>query len=391
MLSNIKVSYCEGCRVLIEDVDSDYLILIKEGDRVLLSTNSNYAKYDSYFFVDFSVEVWKNSELVFFDKIDLTGKKVKINFDTGALGDNISFISQVDNFQKKWNCQVYLNSIHKEIFDYDNLKFEEAQIVYNSDKSIITGLESLSCRNFFCFHDFCSCYYASYTLGYYTTPEYRIFEKEHPKLNPIDLPLSRVAANILGIDYIETKAKIRIESKKNEQKNKYVCISVHSTRQYKYWNNPNGWNEIVKYIKTLGYDVVCIDKMSVVENSGFVNKIPIGCIDKTGDLPLQNRISDIFNCEFFIGLGSGLSWLAWSLDKPVILISGFSNPISEFYTPFRVFNDKVCNSCWNDKNIFHPKNDWSFCPREKDFECSKEIKSEMVKLKIREIIDGKKC
>ena len=50
----------------------------------------------------------------------------------------------------------------------------------------------------------------------------------------------------------------------------------------------------------------------------------------------QDRITDIFNCDFFIGLGSGLSWLAWALDRKVILISSFSAPYSEFYTPYRI-------------------------------------------------------
>jgi autotransporter strand-loop-strand O-heptosyltransferase len=38
------------------------------------------------------------------------------------------------------------------------------------------------------------------------------------------------------------------------------------------------------------------------------------------------------HASFFIGLGSGLSWLAWASGIPVVLISGFSLPNSEFYT-----------------------------------------------------------
>ena len=40
------------------------------------------------------------------------------------------------------------------------------------------------------------------------------------------------------------------------------------------------------------------------------NKIPTGVIDKSGDLPLEDRIGDLKNAELFIGTSSGLSWLA---------------------------------------------------------------------------------
>ena len=113
-----------------------------------------------------------------------------------------------------------------------------------------------------------------------------------------------------------------------------------------------------------------------------MNYIPKNAINKTGDFPLQERITDIHNCEFFIGLGSGLSWLAWALNKPVVLISGFSNPISEFQTPYRVFNEKVCNSCWNDLDENFDASNWLWCPRGKKFECSSQITPEMVIEKI---------
>ena len=94
------------------------------------------------------------------------------------------------------------------------------------------------------------------------------------------------------------------------------------------------------------------------------------------------------NCEFFIGLGSGLSWLAWGVGKDVVLISGFSNEQTEFYTPYRVINKSVCNSCWN-RHKFDPSN-WNWCPdhegTEREFECSKQITFEMVKEQIDKLI-----
>jgi len=44
---------------------------------------------------------------------------------------------------------------------------------------------------------------------------------------------------------------------------------------------------------------------------------------------LQEVINDMQTCEFFIGIGSGLSWLALSVGLPVVLISGFSETYTE--------------------------------------------------------------
>lgn len=382
MVSKFKVNFCDGCTVLIKDESKEYQIVIRDNDRILLSEFSNFAKYESFFFIDYTVDIYKNSELVYSEKIDITNKKVKIAIDSGALGDNIAWMSQIDRFQKKWNCDVYVDCKINNLFDYPNIKFFDADIVENESNKVIPGISG-SCKNFFCFYEFCECYYASYNIGYFSN-SHLIPYFSH--INPINKPLSEVASSILGIDYEEVRPKIKIEKRPNSFENKYVCIATQSTRQYKYWNNKSGWSDIISYLKENGYDIVCIDKESFIEKDGFINKIPDGVIDKTGSIDLQDRINDILNCEFFIGLGSGLSWLAWSLEKPVVLISGFSNPISEFKNDYRVFNENVCNSCWNDKDILHPNSNWSFCPRNKNFECSKEISSDMVLEKINKLI-----
>jgi autotransporter strand-loop-strand O-heptosyltransferase len=114
--------------------------------------------------------------------------------------------------------------------------------------------------------------------------------------------------------------------------------------------------------------------------------MPKGCVDKTGNLSFEERMSQIKGAEFFIGLSSGLSWLAWGVNVPVVLISGFTAKWNEFYTPYRVMNETVCNSCWNDVSCPFNKGDWFWCPRSKDFECSKKITSSMVIEHIKKLI-----
>ncbi len=378
MIPEIIVSYCDGCHVKINcSQNLYYRIIISDGENVLLNvlTNQKLTSYDrdaiNFRFIKYTVKVYLEDTEIFSDTLNIEGKKVKINFDSHALGDCIAWISQVDRFQKLHNCELYVSCAFKDLFEkvYNNIIFQDADVSPNrGEDTIIPGMKNSSCRNFFCFYTPCHCYYASFDLGFYSC---------HPSLR--NMSLSEVASNMLGMEYVEEIPNIYIENTVRVHKKRYVCIAVQSTGQYKYWNNPNGWNEVVDYLKSIGYDVLCIDKNDNFGKDGYVNSSPKGVINKTGDFPLQERITDILHCDFFIGLGSGLSWLAWALKKPVIMISGFSNPKSEFSNPYRVFNENVCNSCWNDTSVGnHSQNGWSYCPRNKNFECSTEITSKMV-------------
>jgi len=144
----------------------------------------------------------------------------------------------------------------------------------------------------------------------------------------------------------------------SSNKNKYVCIATQSTAQAKYWNKIGGWDKIVSYLKSKGYDVVDIDKYHTFGNGQTMNSIPKGVIDMTGDSPLSDRMVDLRHAEFFIGLGSGLSWLAWVVGKPVIMISSFSKPYTEFQSNLiRLYNDNSLSGYYNtgtlDRVDFH--------------------------------------
>ena len=119
------------------------------------------------------------------------------------------------------------------------------------------------------------------------------------------------------------------------------------------------------------------------------NHIPNGAEDETGDRPLQERARWLKHAEFFVGLSSGLSWLAWAAGIPVVLISGFTHPTNEFETPYRVINYHACNSCWNDVRVRFDHKDFLWCPRHRDtprqFECTRLITAEQVKAVIKTI------
>ncbi|MFT9215306.1 MAG: autotransporter strand-loop-strand O-heptosyltransferase, partial [Acetobacter malorum] len=83
--------------------------------------------------------------------------------------------------------------------------------------------------------------------------------------------------------------------------------------------------------------------------------------------------------DAFIGLSSGLAWLAWAAGTEVVMISGFTHPTNEFETPYRVINWHTCNSCWNDPTERFDHHNFLWCPRHENtprqFECTRLITS----------------
>ena len=315
--------------------------------------------FDDYDFIEFTKEkevlLLKQDLLIDAEPLE----DVFINCDSSSLGDNIAWIPYVDDYAKKNNYNIYYFSKWKSLFEkeYLNINFVNS---YQEGKSKKASKEIF--------------------LGVDLTNDNKYISQT---------TLQKVASDIFNLQFEEKKPKIFVKNTTSKYKKKYVCIGTQSTCQAKYWTK-EGWEKIIQYLKSLDYEVVCIDKYYSFGIENYMNDIPEGCIDKTGDIDIQERITDIVNCDFFIGLGSGLSWLAWALNKPVVMISGFSNPSSEFFTPYRVFNENVCNSCWNDESCEFDKSDWLWCPRNKNFECSKNITPYMVKEKIDMLISNNK-
>jgi autotransporter strand-loop-strand O-heptosyltransferase len=227
--------------------------------------------------------------------------------------------------------------------------------------------------------------HAQYRLGWFYKED-GILNSDCHKFDVRRQPLQKTATDILGLEYKEIRPKLKLP---NTIKKKKVGIGFHSTAQAKYWNNPDGWQAVIDYLNNLGYECMIYSK----EGDGYMNnKYPEGVtIYKGGNL--QEVIDDLSTCEFFIGLGSGLSWLAWACKLPVVLISGFSEKWAETtLDTYRVINENVCHGCFNKERL--NAGDWNWCPLHKDtdrmFECTKQITSDMVINEINKIINNTK-
>lgn len=310
------------------------------------------------YYIPYRIEIKDNktNEIVETYRLDLNNKKVLIEYESHSLGDQLAWMPIIEQFRNKHNCDLYVKLPLGHLFEkkYPSIKF------LKPNQDVVGDI------------------FATYKLGYYVDSNGA--NRDRCKTDPRKQPLQKVASDYLGLEYKSELPLLDFKIKDRPLKKKYVTIATQSTCQSKYWNNEDGWKRVIDYLKSKDFEVICIDKHKVFGNgSSKMNEMPSNALDFTGDKPLEERMNEIHHSEFFIGLPSGLSWLAWAVKKPVVLISGFSYPYTEFETPYRVQNHSVCTGCWNDE--LFDKGDWNWCPKtdkKELFECTKYITPKMV-------------
>jgi len=314
--------------------------------------NNQWCKSNIEYYIPWLIKIFNsNGNLIHEHKMDLNGKSVLIRLNSKSLGDSIAWFPYVEEFRKLHNCNVITST-------YMNYYFDKS---YPKIKFIIPGQN---------INDV----YAEYKIGFF-------LDSNKEPILPIMISIQQMATNILGIDYTEIKPIIKYIPKSPPISGKYIAIAPSSTAGLKEWNYENGWEILCEYIRSKGYQILNISPEK--NNIKNVNKLKS---KKPADI-----LNSIHHSEFFIGLGSGISWLAWALNKHVVMISNFTKEGTEFTSNCtRITNTEVCHGCWNNPNYSFDKQDWFWCPEHKGtdrhFECHKSITPEMVIEKIKHLL-----
>jgi autotransporter strand-loop-strand O-heptosyltransferase len=347
-------------RVCLRDLDTGNVLFQSENQGAFVSSSKRY-------YIRFRVEVWDVDDAgeatpVLSHDYDARDREILIQFPIGTLGDIMAWFPYAPRFAAVHGCRLtcamsgllipLLRDAYPSIRFVTHDELEEQKLPETA--------------------------YATYCLGLF-------FDDKDCIHQPTDfrhVGLHRTAAYILGVDPAEEAPRLTLPDESRPIAEPYVCIAVQSSTESKNWTNPNGWREVVAFLKTRGYRVICIDQKAV-HGTGIVwNHMPHGAEDETGDKPLVERARWLRHADFFVGLSSGLSWLAWAAGTPVVMISGFTHPSNEFTTPYRVINWHVCNSCWNDPKIRFDHKDFLWCPRHagtsRQFECTRLITATQV-------------
>lgn len=341
-------------RVRISDLDTEQIYFDDYVSDCRLLSVENY-------FIRWHVEVFLDEEKIFTHTLNLEGQAVTVKFISTALGDTLAVLPYIREFKKIHRCDL-------QIIPPDYSRELVAQLCPDIPMTSEVNFKT----------------YATY---YSIVPMASVpfVSSEIRKMS-----ITRVVGSIFGIDYFPPKSVFKAtESPVTNER--YVCIAVQASKTKKSWLYPGGWDIVVDYLKRLGYRVFCIDKNAEQTNDGITISKPESAEDFTGDKSLLERANMLHHAEFFIGLSSGLSWLADTVGCPVVMIGGFSQDWCEFYTPYRIANRKVCNGCFNHPGVFYVLHR---CPFHKDtpreFECQKKISPHMVISAIERLIADKK-
>ncbi|QCE35773.1 autotransporter strand-loop-strand O-heptosyltransferase [Acetobacteraceae bacterium] len=358
----IRFDFNDGCRVDVpsgkkwrvqfRDTGTDTVLFdqwLDQGGRVQSA---------KHYYLPFQITVWEESEAepVFQHKCDLYGKKVVVHMELGGLGDHLAWVGQAMAFGRQHKAELVCV-----------VRADLAEILApaNPDITFVTA-DKVPTDS-----------YASYKVLVF-------FDDVSRNWQPLDYRqagLGRMGAYMLGLTPENRRPDIDIEDKPPIE-DPYVVIAVQGSGLGKMWNNPYGWRQVVQFLKSLGYRVICIDQARVTGVNTVWTHIPHGVEDETGNRPLKERARWLKHADFFIGLSSGLSWLAWAAQTKVVMVGGFTEDYNEFETPWRIINRNVCHGCANDLAIRLDLKDYFFCPRHKNtdraFECSRLISGNQV-------------
>ena len=347
-------------RVRLSDLDTGNTLFQSENKGALVSSSKRY-------YVRFGIEIWDINEAgeattVLDHKYDASAREVLIQFPVGTLGDILAWFPYAARFRSVHHCQLTC-AMSARIIPLLRDAYPDIRFITHEDLAERRLSET---------------FYATYSLGLFFDDEQNIFQPSDFRL----VGLHRTAGYILGVDPAEEPPVLALPDETRPIGEPYVCVAVQSSTQCKVWNNPHGWRQVIAFLKANGYRVICIDQRPVHGTGMTWNHIPHGVEDETGDRPLVERARWLRHAAFFVGLSSGLSWLARAAGTPVVMISGFTHPTNEFATPYRVINWHACNSCWNDVRHRFDHKDFLWCPRHagtpRQFECTKLITAAQV-------------
>ncbi len=314
------------------------------------TTVNHWVELNRTYFTKWNAKVWEDGILIYDNTLDFKDQKILIGFESSALGDTLAWIPYCQVFQEKHQCELFVSTFHNHLFKsaYPDITFVEPGSTVNN----LMGMYHIGSND---------------DHNPNTEPE-----------NTIVIPLQKVACNILGLEYKETRPKVKSNRGVSVFRKKYVTIATNSTAGLKFWQKED-WQKVINYLVEKDYLVVNVSK----EKNEFINCTQIS------DDSISNTMNVIHYSEFFIGLSSGLSWLAWAMNKEVIMIANFTNKDYEF-SCHRLVNTSVCHGCFNNPNFKFDKGDWNFCPINKgtidQWVCQRSISPGMVIEKIKELL-----
>jgi autotransporter strand-loop-strand O-heptosyltransferase len=211
------------------------------------------------------VEVFDGETPVLDHTYDSRGRDVLVRFHIGTLGDLIAWFPYAAAFAAQHGCRLTccMSALIIPLFRdaYPHIRF-------------VTPAEADDRP-----------YYATYKMMMFFGDR----DRQWNTCEGRTLSLQENAAYLLGLPPRELRPMLSLPDESRPIAEPYVCIATQATGQAKYWNNPDGWDQTVAFLKRLGLRVICIDQKPVTAVGHIRNVMPREAEDETGDRPLVER------------------------------------------------------------------------------------------------------
>ena len=273
-------------------------------------------------------------------------EKILMRFEPRTLGDSIAWIPYINYYREKNNLDVYFKTPYSDLFkdSYPEVKYIEQDSEVNFDKVIDLGLPD----------DF-----------------------ENWRARSVE----ELCFTFLNHDpHVRIKCELKLpDSEPFILDKKYVVLNTSCIHNIKKWHYYGGWQQVIDYIrKEYDYEVVLLQKEDDTLNLKNVTKVHSASILEAAQIVKYS--------EFVVTLASGMSWLGWALGKEVVVISGFSEPQTEFENKHRIYTGSKCRGCWNKRIYAEGQQIYDKCPFGNNYICSREIEPSTVIHHIRQIV-----
>lgn len=277
------------------------------------------------------------------DIVDYQGREILMHLDSFCLGDTICFSSLIYKFMEIYKpSKLYISTFLPHLFEFND---ERIKVLKANDPNGFVTCDKLI------------------NIGY-----------DKGSLDHTKNGMFYAAKETMGIPLDTLPGKVPVKPLKRDKIDKKIVIAPESLKKIARWDyfGSKGWQIVVDYLNSNGYEVY---------NISYENTLNLrGVHHYNGFKDINVALGHILSSRLLVGLSSGLSWLAWAYDIPVVMISNFTKPWNEFPC-YRVENPLGCSGCFN---IF--QNIKSHCPifegTLRENECHKKITPDMVIEKI---------
>ncbi|NCA78175.1 MAG: autotransporter strand-loop-strand O-heptosyltransferase, partial [Alphaproteobacteria bacterium] len=241
--TGIRFDFNDGLRLMMPPEDIVWHVTVYNDEtkdvlgKEMLPANSCLV-YPIKYYIRYCIHI-EGGGKVFEHTMELRGKPVAFKMCQRTLGDPIALFCNIPYFCQKHNCNaiVYAPERIADIFrnQYPEIDF---RLLTEEDTTLP---------------------YATYYLGLFFSSDEnnRLYQPQDWRL----FGLQEQSRNILGLsERLEAEPpKVDLSAPRSIPE-KYVCISYAGSKACKFWQNAYGWYEVTKYLKSIGYRILCIDR-----------------------------------------------------------------------------------------------------------------------------------